>query len=1455
MKKTNCTVRFSSISPILPRLIKMAAVCAALLSVSMHAAIWSWSGGGGANAYWNNSANWGFAGIPANGDTVIFPASQPNLLNTNNIAGLTLNQIRFVGAGGGYDIRGNAFTLTNSIIATNTTGANIIENNITLPAGNLLILVSNGISLYLEGQISGTGGVNKAGLGTLIYQYLGSNLYTGTTLVSAGTLQLNVNGVTAFSGPLVIGDGTGAGNPTVQDLQSTEMYGTGPITINLNGTLDLNNHSELSNINPSLTLNGGTIETGTGTLALSPNTTITATNLNTSYIDGNLNTGSGTLTLQGNGFLWVFANVSGSAAIVQNLSGGTLWDGANTYAGNFTANGSGFVYLYSPQALGNTTNAMTLNGQTWVYFCCYNYGVTNQSLTINSTNSFGAIYVYSGSTNAWQATSFTLNTAATIFVDTNCALNLIGTIGGPGGFTKTGTGTLTLSGSTANSYAGMTIVNSGVLLLGKPYAITAVPGPLVIESGATVQLLNGFQIDNPTTPVTMYDSSLLDLNGFSEWVGPTSLQGAQITSGAGIFYFSGNITVNSSTVAQSLISGNASIWDGTYVITNSGHNFSPDLLISANVSSGGSGTPGLIKDGAGEVSLAGNNSFIGSVTINNGNLWAQTSTALGSSTNAPVTVNSGGSLFLDGIGLDFGLKPLILNGPGYFFGALQCNGSSSWEGGVTLDSDSTIYPFGGSSLTLAGAISGVGGIIEAGPGTLTYAGSAANTYAGLTTVSSGTLVLDKTIGTKAVPGNLVVSGSSSVARLGNYAQLGNSLANPTDVLVTSGGLFDCSTFYDYINTLHGNGTVNFGVSGYLLIGGNNGTSEFDGSLTGAGFTGGYTVGKFGSGTFTLTGNNTFTSGATHVFSPGKLVVNGSQPQVPAIVDSGATLGGSGTVGTIAANGIISPGNSPGILSSSNVTFSSTGNLTAELTGPNPGVGGYDQLNVTGTVSLASATLTVLPNFTTPVSIGQQFVIINNNGASPVSGTFSGLANGAQFSTSGDTFRINYNGGTGNDVVLTLLGVPGNTVTLDAVASGWYDSTGHHDPSNPNYTAQNASGTNSYRDFFVFNAPVFSGSIIHAELLINCYSNSSPNGQETYLLRRVTTPIATLEAGGSGLVGIFNDLGTDAVYSVRGISTNEAGQTAIIPLDVQFFNDATAASGGQIALGGSLSTEPTDTNNAFLFGYSQGHPTDIQLRLTFGTSEVISSADRGWYDESGSHSAGNLNYVVGDFSGPGTIAHNYFVFNLPVLSSQFVDAELLINSYTNVSPTGVETYQLYDVTNSITVLTNNASGATNIYADLGSGVVYGGRNVYVSESGMIASIPLNGSFVSAAQANSGGSIALGGALTSLNPAPTLEYLFGYSSGSVASDIQLWLGFINAPFSQPSFVIGTPTYLGNNQFQLTVSGTAGSTNEIQGSFDFNNWDFIGDLVMTNATSSLLYFNNAILPYRFFRAEQLQ
>src|SRR5215471_11487736 len=82
------------------------ALCALLGVLQSDGATLSWSGGG-TTGNWNDSGNWGFAGTPATGDTLIFPGAQPRLGNTNNIVGLTLNQIRFVGASGSYAIFGN----------------------------------------------------------------------------------------------------------------------------------------------------------------------------------------------------------------------------------------------------------------------------------------------------------------------------------------------------------------------------------------------------------------------------------------------------------------------------------------------------------------------------------------------------------------------------------------------------------------------------------------------------------------------------------------------------------------------------------------------------------------------------------------------------------------------------------------------------------------------------------------------------------------------------------------------------------------------------------------------------------------------------------------------------------------------------------------------------------------------------------------------------------------------------------------------------------------------------------------------------------------------------------------------------------------------------------------------------------------------------------------------------
>ncbi len=227
------------------------------------AASLSWSGGGGANANWNNSANWGFAGIPASGDTLIFPASQPNLLNTNNLVGLTLNQIRFVGAGGGYNIRGNAIILTNHIEATNSAGANSLGTPITLATKDQIINVT--ISLTNAGSLSGSVGVIKNGAGSLSYEAAISNPYSGTTTVNGGTLLLHCGGISsAFAGPLVINNA--AVRLTTLDRELPNFQ---PITINAGGLLDLNNLNE--DIGGSLTLNnGGTINVGTAALTIFP---------------------------------------------------------------------------------------------------------------------------------------------------------------------------------------------------------------------------------------------------------------------------------------------------------------------------------------------------------------------------------------------------------------------------------------------------------------------------------------------------------------------------------------------------------------------------------------------------------------------------------------------------------------------------------------------------------------------------------------------------------------------------------------------------------------------------------------------------------------------------------------------------------------------------------------------------------------------------------------------------------------------------------------------------------------------------------------------------------------------------------------------------------------------------------------------------------------------------------
>ena len=78
-----------------------------------------------------------------------------------------------------------------------------------------------------------------------------------------------------------------------------------------------------------------------------------------------------------------------------------------------------------------------------------------------------------------------------------------------------------------------------------------------------------------------------------------------------------------------------------------------------------------------------------------------------------------------------------------------------------------------------------------------------------------------------------------------------------------------------------------------------------------------------------------------------------------------------------------------------------------------------QLNVTGTVNLGLASLNLSASPTFVPSAGQQFVIVNNDGAEAITSSFAGFAQGATTVIGGHTFTISYSGGSNsNDVVLT-----------------------------------------------------------------------------------------------------------------------------------------------------------------------------------------------------------------------------------------------------------------------------------------------------------------------------------------------------------------------------------------------------------------------------------------------------
>ena len=201
--------------------------------------------------------------------------------------------------------------------------------------------------------------------------------------------------------------------------------------------------------------------------------------------------------------------------------------------------------------------------------------------------------------------------------------------------------------------------------------------------------------------------------------------------------------------------------------------------------------------------------------------------------------------------------------------------------------------------------------------------------------------------------------------------------------------------------------------------------------------GAYGINKIGTGGLKLDGVMKLFTGSINI-NAGTLSVDVITFADAAVVNSGATLRGGGVVHniTVKGSGALYPGS--GDLSCiGNATFEPGSIYRVDIARPGASTDAEKLLVGAGSVALGSGTTVFDPVFLMTPPPSQTYTIIE--GANAVTGYFSGLPEGGTGVAGEISYQITYQGGSGgNDVVLTVLGVPTATDTTIESQDPSYD---------------------------------------------------------------------------------------------------------------------------------------------------------------------------------------------------------------------------------------------------------------------------------------------------------------------------------------------------------------------------------------------------------------------------------